>query len=130
MLAIFQVLMDNMMTIVNTNMPSLVAQRLKHLPVMRETWVQSLGWEDPLEKEVVDRVDPKSSHYKRKRFFSFFFLVILFIYLFLLQYCVGFAIHQHESATGIHVLKWNIKYTFNVRKHFKLILSIAVQSVD
>ena len=31
---------------------SLVAQRLKHLPAMRETWVQSLGWEDPLEKEM------------------------------------------------------------------------------
>ena len=30
---------------------SLVAQRLKHLPSMRETWVQSLGREDPLEKE-------------------------------------------------------------------------------
>ena len=30
---------------------SLVAQRLKHLPAMWETWVQSLGWEDPLEKE-------------------------------------------------------------------------------
>ena len=29
---------------------SLVAQRLKHLPTMRETWVRSLGWEDPLEK--------------------------------------------------------------------------------
>ena len=31
---------------------SLVAQRLKHLPAMRETWVQSLGQEDPLEKEM------------------------------------------------------------------------------
>ena len=31
---------------------SLVAQRLKHLPPMRETLVQSLGWEDPLEKET------------------------------------------------------------------------------
>ena len=31
---------------------SLVAQRLKHLPLMRETWVQSLGQEDPLEKEM------------------------------------------------------------------------------
>ena len=31
---------------------SLVAQRLKHLPAMRETWVRSLGWEDPLEKEM------------------------------------------------------------------------------
>ena len=31
---------------------SLVAQRLKRLPAMRETWVRSLGWEDPLEKEM------------------------------------------------------------------------------
>ena len=29
---------------------SLVAQVIKHLPAMRETWVQSLGWEDPQEK--------------------------------------------------------------------------------
>ena len=34
-------------------MGSLVAQRLKHLPPMRETWVRSLGREDPLEKEMV-----------------------------------------------------------------------------
>ena len=26
---------------------SLVAQMVKHLPTMRETWVRSLGWEDP-----------------------------------------------------------------------------------
>ena len=31
---------------------SLVAQRLKYLPRMQETWVQSLGQEDPLEKEM------------------------------------------------------------------------------
>ena len=29
---------------------SLVAQLVKNLPAMQETWVQSLGWEDPLEK--------------------------------------------------------------------------------
>ena len=29
---------------------SLVAQMAKNLPEMQETWVQSLGWEDPLEK--------------------------------------------------------------------------------
>ena len=29
---------------------SLVAQLLKNPPAMRETWVGSLGWEDPLEK--------------------------------------------------------------------------------
>ena len=31
---------------------SLVAQMVKSLSAMQETWVQSLGWEDPLEKEV------------------------------------------------------------------------------
>ena len=31
---------------------SLVAQKLKRLPAMREAWVQSLGQEDPLEKEM------------------------------------------------------------------------------
>ena len=31
---------------------SLVAQMVKHLPAMWETWVQFLGWEDPLEKEM------------------------------------------------------------------------------
>ena len=31
---------------------SLVAQRLKCLPAMQETWVRSLGREDPLEKEM------------------------------------------------------------------------------
>ena len=29
---------------------SLVAQLVKNPPAMRETWVQPLGWEDPLEK--------------------------------------------------------------------------------
>ena len=28
----------------------LVAQTVKSLPAMRETWVRSLGWEDPLEE--------------------------------------------------------------------------------
>ena len=31
---------------------SLVAQRLKRLPVVQETWVLSLSREDPLEKEM------------------------------------------------------------------------------
>ena len=31
---------------------SLVAQKVKHLPIMQETQVRSLCWEDPLEKEM------------------------------------------------------------------------------
>jgi len=37
------------LTLVET---SLVAQMVKRLSTMRETRVQSLGWEDPLEKEM------------------------------------------------------------------------------
>ena len=33
---------------------SLVAQMVKHLPTMRETWLWSLGWKDPLEKEMAN----------------------------------------------------------------------------
>ena len=33
-------------------MTSLVTQTVKNLPAMQDTWVQYLGWENPLEKEV------------------------------------------------------------------------------
>ena len=36
----------------NLTWTSLVAQTVKHLSTMRETRVQSLGWEDSLEKEM------------------------------------------------------------------------------
>ena len=29
-----------------------MAQRIKHLPAMQKTWVRSLGWDYPLEKEM------------------------------------------------------------------------------
>ena len=29
-----------------------MAQTIRDLPVMQETWVESLGWEDPLEEEI------------------------------------------------------------------------------
>ena len=31
---------------------SLVARMVKNLPTMQETWVRSLGWQDPLEEGV------------------------------------------------------------------------------
>ena len=45
---------------------SLVAQRLKHLPEMRETWVWSLSREDPLEKwQPTPELLPRESHGQR-----------------------------------------------------------------
>ena len=38
---------------------SLVSQLVKNLAAMQETWVQSLGWEDPLEKGKVYTMLPR-----------------------------------------------------------------------
>ena len=40
------------MSVLHRNQASLVVQMVKHLPRMQETLVQSLGQEDPLEKEM------------------------------------------------------------------------------
>ena len=53
--------------------------------------------------------EPGAYHSLSEDLFLFFliFLKYKFIYfnwrLITLQYCIGFAIHQHESATGIHM---------------------------
>ena len=33
----------------------------------------------------------------------FLFILLLLLFFFTLQYCIGFAIHQHEYTTGVHV---------------------------
>ena len=43
---------DVVTALVEYTRASLVAQRVKRLPVMQETWVRSLGQEDLLEKEM------------------------------------------------------------------------------
>ena len=40
------------MTICSNILASLVTHMVKNLPAVLETWVQSLGWEGPLEKEM------------------------------------------------------------------------------
>ena len=34
---------------------------------------------------------------------SFFFNLFIYLFICTLQYCIGFAIHQHASATGVHM---------------------------
>ena len=41
----------------NTHRASQVAQTVKNPPAMWETWAQSLGWEDPLEKGMATHSD-------------------------------------------------------------------------
>ena len=42
----------HLLSILLSTWASLVAQTVKHLSAMQETRVQSLGWENPLEKEM------------------------------------------------------------------------------
>ena len=45
-------LFDDFMSLLTTLWASLVAQLVKNSPAMQETWVRSLGREDPLEKKM------------------------------------------------------------------------------
>ena len=100
---------------------------VKNQPAMKETWVQSLDWEDPWEKGMaypllysglensmdciihgvpksrtrLKRLSSSSSkcYYYRDPLIFFFFN----FYFLTLQYCISFAIYQRESATGIHM---------------------------
>ena len=50
-----------------TSWASLVDQLVKNPPAMRETWVQSLGWDDPLEKgKATDSSPVTSLHFTGK----------------------------------------------------------------
>ena len=53
--------------IYNTFWATLVAQMIKKSPSMQETWVRSLGWEDPLEKDTATHSVflPEESHGQR-----------------------------------------------------------------
>ena len=43
---------DLVLNLITSVIVSLLIQRVKHLPAMRETWVQSLGQKDPLEEDM------------------------------------------------------------------------------
>ena len=43
-----------------------VAQRVKRLPAMKETWVRFLGWEDPLEKETATHFSTLAKSHGRR----------------------------------------------------------------
>ena len=49
----FCFLLSTGLDVCTVTLASLVAQMIKNLPVMKKTWVSSLGLEDPLEKGMV-----------------------------------------------------------------------------
>ena len=60
-------LRHNAMMPVYHSQTSLIVQWVKNLPEMQETWVQSLGWDNPLEMEMAahSRIFTRDSHGQR-----------------------------------------------------------------
>ena len=91
---------------------SLVAQAVKHLSAIQETWVQSLGWEDPLEKEmaahssIVAWKTPRMEKPGRTRLSDFTFIFIILAL---------------KIEAGCHKL-WNTGILWKLKKARKWIL--------
>ena len=105
---------------------SLVAQMVKNLPAVQETWVWSLGREDPLEKGMATHLSILASRIpwtegpgalqsmglqrllcsdaisKKPFFFSFFFFLVVLG----LHYCVGFSQVELLSNWGAWASHW------------------------
>ena len=95
-----------------------MAQRVKHLPAVQDTWVLSLSWEDPLEKEMAThssilawkipwREEPGRLHRLTKNWtrlsdftFTFHFLLELFHVQILLHFCL---VSQETVCVYVHV---------------------------
>ena len=64
-------------------------------------WKSHLVFADITENKQV-KIKPQGIRVGLKTVTDFFYIYFLFYFL-TLQYCIGFAIYQHASATGIHV---------------------------
>ena len=92
---------------------SLIAQLVKNLPAMQETWVLSLGWNDPLEKEKVPIPVfwPGESHGLYITFtFPPGFLEPIILLCLVLSLCLV-CLREKEMATHSSVLAWSIPGT-------------------
>ena len=84
------------------------------LPVNIQDW-SPLGWTGwiSLQSKGLSRVFSNITIQKHQFFgtqFSFFFLILF--YFLTLQHCIGFAIYQNESATGIHAFPIQLSHPY------------------
>ena len=74
------------------------------MEVSQREFGKGITWENDSEFPKIWTIKLKHClSQQTKGIFLFFFLILLLLY-FTLQYCIGFAIHWHESTMGVHAI--------------------------
>ena len=78
----------------------LVAQLVKNPPAMRETWVQSLGWEDPLEEGIATHFSILAWRIHGKKSLAGYIVSVQFQFS---QFCLTLCDPMNHSTPGLSV---------------------------
>ena len=60
-----------------------------------------MSWDTHMFHTIVEEIDSNKQPWRIMCIF--YFILFLLLFFFTLQYCIGFAIHQHASTMGIHM---------------------------
>ena len=98
---------DKVMSLLFNMLTRLVITFLPRSKRLLISWLQSPSAVILEPRKIKSDPDPLFPHLSPYIVTLFILFYFIFYFFFTLQYCIGFAIHQYESATGVHMFQFH-----------------------